>query len=397
MQLAKLQPGTGEGMLILSNSDVARVLTMGDTLEALEQVYEDIAVGDAAGMGREDLYLPSGQPAPAASYYRWAIMAGGSTRNRYVCARMQSDMVSWPQEHGHKREEKYARTPGTLCRLMFLFSAEDGVPLAIINDGVVGHFRVGACAGLGVKYLSRTSSRTVGMIGSGGMARTYLDAFCRVREVAAVKVYSPNAENARLYAEEMTEAHDIEVVPASSAREEVEGADIVSCCTSSIEPVFFGDWLEPGMHVTDVSPDEVELGLGQMVDVAARAGDYTPAIERTSSDIFYAAHGFLGYVAGDEAEKALVPRRTLPEEITKMPRLADLLSGAASGRASDQQTSYFFNLGAIGQQFAAVAAVAYERALDAGLGNEIPADWLLQDGRVLQPLAGGEAGRGAAG
>jgi len=76
------------------------------------------------------------------------------------------------------------------------------------------------------------------MIGSGGMARTYLDAFSQVRRITKVKVYSTNPANARLYADEMSKQFGIEIEPVASAREACKGVDIVSCCTSSIDPVF---------------------------------------------------------------------------------------------------------------------------------------------------------------
>src|SRR5919206_46669 len=131
--------------------------------------------------------------------------------NNADVARMLTDMVNWPREYGKIRENKYARQPGTFCGLLFLFSAEDATPVAMINDGILQHIRVGGGAGLGVKYLSRADSQVVGMIGSGGMARTYLDAFCQVRPMKRVKVWSPNAENARTYAFEMAERHNVEV------------------------------------------------------------------------------------------------------------------------------------------------------------------------------------------
>src|SRR5262249_1077807 len=187
--------------------------------------------------------VPSGEI--TAPYYRWAVMTGGSKQDGLVCARMLSDMVAWPREYGRVRENKWAGKPGTFLGLLFLFSARDGTPVAMINDGQLPHFRVGGGAGLGVKYLSRPDSAVVGMIGSGGMARTYLDAFCQVRNITKVKVWSPNADNVRAYAREMAERHGLTVEPASSAREAVRGVDIVSCCTSTNEPVFFNDWLEP--------------------------------------------------------------------------------------------------------------------------------------------------------
>ncbi|MFQ5902159.1 MAG: ornithine cyclodeaminase family protein [Candidatus Binatia bacterium] len=366
-------------MLLLNNQDVARVLTMPLCLEALEGVFREIAIDDAVGMGRIDLYVPSGEPAP---YYRWALMAGGSKKDGVVCARMISDMVSWPIEYGQRRENKYAREPGTYCGLLFLFSAKDATPMAIMNDGVLQHDRVGAGAGLGVKYLARQDSHTVGMIGSGGMARSYLDAFCHVRQIRTVKVYSPNADHVRRYVEEMRAKHGIEVELAESAREAVRGVDIAACCASSIEPVFFKEWLEPGMHVADVTRASVEPGFLQAVDVAVRPGDATPYMESLPKCAFYARGGYLGYVAGQPEERDLVPRVGLPLELVNMPKLPDLIGGRVQGRTSREQTTWFMNVGAIGEQFTAVTAAVYNKAREAGLGTEISTDWFLQDIRA---------------
>jgi alanine dehydrogenase len=366
-------------MLLLNNADVAKVLDMRMCLAALDGVFQEMAMGDAVGMGRIDVYVPSGgKPAP---YYRWAVMTGGSKKDGYVCARMLSDMVTWPREHGKIRENKYARAPGTFCGLLFLFSAKDATPVAMINDGILQHTRVGGGAGLGVKYLSRKDSRTVGMIGSGGMARTYLDAFCQVRDIKKVKVYSPNADNVRKYAREMEKKHDLEIEPVASAREAVKGVEIVSCCTSTNEPVFFSEWLEPGMHVTNLTSSEIEPSLPGIVDVAVRAGEATPRLEKLPEEAWYARAGFLGYVAGQPEERRLVPHLDLPSKIIDMPRLVDLLTGKAKGRTGDEQTSFFLNVGAIGAQFEGVAAAVYEEAVKRGLGTEIPTDWFLQDVR----------------
>jgi ornithine cyclodeaminase/alanine dehydrogenase-like protein (mu-crystallin family) len=364
-------------MLLLNNNDVAKVLDMPTCLGALDSVFQELAVGDAAGMGRIDLYVPSGQtPAP---YYRWAVMAGGSKKDGYVCARMLSDMVSWPHEHGLQRGNKYARAPGTYCGMLFLFSAKDATPVAMINDGILQHARVGGGAGLGVKYLARKESRVLGMIGSGGMARHYLDAFRLVRPIRKVKVYSPNAENLRAYVREMSERHGIEVEPAASAREAVRGVDIAACCTSASKPVFSKDWLEPGMHVTDVQASEIPYGFVRAVDIAVRAGDATAKVAPLPPEADYAHGSFLGYIAGQPEERAIVPRVVPPPEVLDMPRLADLIAGKIAGRTADSQTTYFFNLGAIGAQFEAVAAAVYEKARAQGLGTEIPTDWFLQD------------------
>jgi ornithine cyclodeaminase/alanine dehydrogenase-like protein (mu-crystallin family) len=366
-------------MLLINNDDVKKVLDMRSTIEALEGAYREMAIGDAVGMGRIDLYVPSA--VPSAPYYRWAVMTGGSRKDEFVCARMLSDMVDWPRQHGKVRENKYAGRPGTFCGLLFLFSVKDATPVALINDGHLQHMRVGGGAGLGAKYLSRSDSSIVGMIGSGGMARTYLDAFCSVRGIRKVKAYSPNRANLEAYAKEMADTHSIEVVPAASARDAVAGADIVSVCTSSNEPVFMNEWLEPGQHVTNLTSADIEPTLAGAVDVAVRAGEATPRLAKTSNSTFYARAGFLGYVAGTEEERARVPHVNLPDEIIAMPRLVDVFSGTHTGRSNERQTTFFLNVGAIGAQFEAVAAEVYRRAREQGLGHQIPTEWFLQDVR----------------
>ena len=364
-------------MLFLNNSDVEKVLDMPLCLASLEGIFQEMARGEAVGMGRIDVYVPSGEA--AAPYYRWAVMTGGSKKDGYVCARMLSDMVNWPREYGRIRENKFAREPGTYCGLLFLFSAKDATPVAIINDGFLQHYRVGGGAGLGVKYLSRPESATVGMIGSGGMARTYLDAFRQVRPIKRVKVWSPNTANAAAYASEMEQRHGLQVEVAASAREAVRNVDIVSCCTSTNEPVFFNEWLEPGMHVTNLTSSEIEPDLPRIVDVAIRAGEATPRLEKLPAEADYHRAGFLGYVAGDSDERAQVPRLRLPSEIIDMPRLVDVIAGREPGRTNLQQTSFFLNVGAIGAQFEGVAAAVYKKAREQGLGTEIPTDLFLQD------------------
>jgi alanine dehydrogenase len=364
-------------MLLINNADVQKVLDMPLCMAALDGVFQELARGEAATMGRIDLYVPSGKD--IAPFYRWAVMTGGSKKDGIVCARMLSDMVAWPREYGRIRENKYARAPGTFLGLLFLFSAKDATPIAMINDGFLQHLRVGGGAGLGVKYLSKPDSSIVGMIGSGGMARTYLDAFLQVRPIRKVKVWSPNADNVRRYAREMSEQHKIEIEPVGSARDAVRGVDIVSCCTSTNEPVFFNDWLEPGMHVTNLTSSEIEPNLPHIVDVAMRAGEATPRLEQLRPDVDYFRAGFLGYVAGTPEERALIPKLTLPPEIINLPHLIDLIAGRTRGRTDDRQTSFFLNVGAIGAQFEGVAAAVYNKAREQGLGTDIPTDWFLQD------------------
>ncbi|MDP9129546.1 MAG: ornithine cyclodeaminase family protein, partial [Candidatus Binatota bacterium] len=194
-------------MLLINNQVVEQILDMKGCIEALDTGYRDLVNERANYRGRYDFFVPNDDPK---LMYRWGTMEGASRSFETFAIRMKSDMLEWPDG---KTVEKYCVQPGTFCGFVMVFSTKNGEPLAIINDGIIQHMRVGACAGLGVKYLSREDSTTVGILGSGGMARTYLLAFNEVRKITKVKVYSPTKKNRQTYAEEMGKKLGIEIIP----------------------------------------------------------------------------------------------------------------------------------------------------------------------------------------
>ena len=192
-----------------------------------------------------------------------------------MAIRMKSDMLEWPEG---KTVEKYCVEPGTFCGIVMVFSTRNGEPLAIINDGIIQHMRVGGCAGLGAKYLSREDSGVVGIFGAGGMARTYLLAFNEVRKLHEVRVYSPTKNNRETYANEMGQKLGIKIVPVENAEDAVRGADIVATCTDSIQVVVDDQALiEPGMHLTCVKSNEWNPEIVKKADLVIKMGRATIA------------------------------------------------------------------------------------------------------------------------
>ena len=178
--------------MIINNQEVEKVLTMPDTIAALEKSYLQLAAGEAVCRPRIDIRIPTSDPA---RNYQWGTMEGGSTAG-YFAIRMKSDIMTWPKdENGNWTEEKYCREPGTYCGLILLISTRNAEPLAFINDGVLQHFRVGGGAGIGVKYLAREDTHVVGMLGSGGMARSHVESFLCVRRIRKLQVFSPTRAN----------------------------------------------------------------------------------------------------------------------------------------------------------------------------------------------------------
>lgn len=362
-------------MLFLTNQHIQQVLTMDVCMDVIEEVYHELADERAAYRPRIDFYVPQ-EP----HYYRWGTMEGASRKLGVLAIRMKSDKLIWNREGEFKTEEKYCIQPGTYCGLIFLLSVRSGEPLALMNDGILQHLRVGACAGLGAKYLSRQDSKVLGMLGSGGMARSYAEAIRTVRPIERMNVFSPTQANREHYAEEMTQQLGIEVQTVDSAEQAVRGADIVALATDSLIPVMKPEWVEPGMHVTNVRSNEINQDLLAKMDVIGRLGTATMMFDQQPPGTIQGSDGMFAYCAGTSDEKKRIP--TAPHRGIDNPKvgtLPDLMAKRWAGRTNERQVTFLNNQGTQGLQFAAVGAKVYELAKAKGLGHPMPTEWFLQD------------------
>ena len=365
--------------LIISNDDVAAVLTMKDTIAALEKAYADLVAKEAVCRPRIDIQIPTSDPKKV---YQWGTMEGGSAGG-YFAIRMKSDVIAEQTYNGVRTQEKYCTRPGLYCGLILLTSVETGEPLAFINDGNLQHMRVGADGGIGVKHMARRDAKTVGMLGSGGMARSHMDAFMCVRPIERLKVFSPTRANREAYAAEMRAKHGIEVIACDDPHEVYRGVDILAGCTDSAVPVIEAAWIEPGTHVLNVGGGSGLASPETMakVDVYFRFGNAPapwglPGWEVADEHVTWAArpehdYGFRMKRPGSRGHGVALPDRVV--------YMADILAGTNRGRSARSQITYSERGNLQGAQFFAVAGLAYVKAKERGLGREIPTEWFLQD------------------
>jgi alanine dehydrogenase len=367
-------------MLFIDNETVKRVLTIADSIDSQDRAFRGLAEGGSIHRPRIDVYVPTGREE---DYYRWGTMEGASRDLGVFAIRMKSDIVSWPEDaNGNWTEEKYCIEPGTYCGLIMLFSTVNGEPLAMINDGYLQHMRVGAGAGLGVRYLSREDSHVVGLLGSGGMARSYLEAFCNERHITKVRVYSPTKEHRDGYAAEMSDVLNVDIEPVDDPESAVRGADIVATCTDSMRPVLDGAWLEPGMHVTNLGGYELDQGVFSRASVIVRQGIGGAHLSEDPRIQYGRGHSPVAYVAGNEQEMSRLPApggHNSGGGSSTYPLFTDLVGGNIAGRTSPDDITLYINGGNQGLQFAAVGSVVHRRAKEMGLGRELPTEWFTQD------------------
>jgi len=346
--------------LILSNEEVERLLTMGDLVPAFEEAYVELAEGRGANGPRSDIVTPTSFDAKG--YYSLKSMDGVIPKFGKGAIRLNSDILSFPKIEGASRRVKMPAVPGgRFVGLVLLFDTANGTPLMIAPDAAMQRMRVGATSAIAAKHLARRGSGRVAILGSSGQARAQLLGLDAVFALTDIRVFSPNRDNRERYAREMSAAIGKDVRPCASGAEACRGADIVSCATNALEPVFMKEWLEPGMYVTSIGSRvaEIERAAWDRFDRIVIFNDSDTAVSLRT-------HGIR--LGSDKGE-------ALPENV---PTLPQILAGRAQGRGSDEETTCFLNNLGMGFQFAVTGHVVYEKARKAGIGRELPTDWFTQ-------------------
>ncbi|WP_323192462.1 ornithine cyclodeaminase family protein [Halostella sp. PRR32] len=235
-----------------------------------------------------------------------------------------------------------------------LFDAESGEPLALLDGASMNPFKTGAAGAVGVDALARPDATSVALIGAGSQARGQLRATVTVRDVETVDVYSPTKESRESFAAEMNERLDAAVAAVASSSAAVENADIVITATSASDPVFDGDLLADGAHVTAMGqyhPEKRELDT-----TAIERSKYVPDLR---ARVMQDAGSFIHAV-----EEGVVTEDHVHAE------LGDIVAGEAPGRETPDEITVF-DSGGTGIETVAAAKLLYDRAVEEDLGSEI--------------------------
>jgi alanine dehydrogenase len=257
-------------------------------------------------------------------------------------------------------------TGNRYCGLVILFDIERIEPIAIMPDGVIQKMRVAALSAVGAKYLAPAKPKVLGLFGSGWQASAHLEYLCSLFEFEMIKVFSPNEEHRSRFAETMAKKLDRKIIAAGSARETVEGSDVVQAATASWDAVFDGHWVEKGMYVASIGGSDASNKRREIDDETIRRADvyivHSKEVARLdqSPDIW------------EVAQKGIKLWDSIYE-------IQDLLAGKVSGRTGADQITVFNNNTGAGTQFAALGSAVVKRARDLGLGRELPTEWFLED------------------
>ena len=223
-----------------------------------------------------------------------------------------------------------------------------GAPKAFMDGASLTAIRTGAGGGVAADVLARQDAKTVGLFGAGVQARTQLQAVMAVREITRVNLISRTQASARQLATEISEwTTDVpEVNLVTTPRQVIEVADIVICATTSGTPLFDGNALQPGTHITAVGtfvPEKREVD--------------TTTIRRAHRIVVDSREACL-----EEAGDLIIPNAEIDAEI------GEIVNGDRPGRESDAEITFFKSVGVAVQDAVAASRVLAESEAK-GLGT----------------------------
>ena len=316
---------------ILTQSDVATLLTMDDCIAAVETVFRDYGEGRIAPPQSLGIHAPNG------TFHVKAAAAD------VFAAKINANFPRNPRSHGLP----------TIQGLIIVMDIERGTPLGILDSTLITTLRTAAASAVAAKHLARADARTMTIVGCGIQGQAHIEALLRVRPIAKVYAFDIDAALSERFARDMQRSLGIDVAQTLSLDDAVAASDIVVTCTPSRSPILDSRHHHSGLFIAAVGADNPEkselapellarsLVVPDILDQAAKMGDLHHAL-----------------AAG------VLTRDAIHGE------LADVICARVPGRRNDDEVFIFDSTGTALQDVVA-ASVALSRAVERGVGVEV--------------------------
>lgn len=316
--------------LFLTSDDTVGLATPAEYVDAVRDAYRQVGEGAPA---KPRTALPNEEPPGFLTAYVAILPETGA-------------MGGYTYSAGFGAGDAWFMTP--------VFDAATGEPLALVDGAHMNPYKTGAVGAVGVDALAREDASTLSVIGSGKQARGQVLAAVTVRDFDRVSVYSRTPAHRTAFAEDLDDVINPPVAPVASSTAAVEDADVVITATTASSPVFDGDDLPDGAHVTAVGqyhPEKRELDATTI----ARA-TYVPDLRERA---FQDAGSFL---------RALDDGAITDDHVYA--ELGDVVAGTVPGRESPTDITVF-DSGGTAIETVAGAYLLYQRARAADRGTTI--------------------------
>jgi alanine dehydrogenase len=354
--------------LVISNKDMVGLVSTNECIEAIEYAYLELGQRKAQELPRRRIYQPKEEQND--HYYWFNEMAGVVPGIKSMGLRINSATVNVTKKRGNAR----LGFPGAFSALVFLFDTDSNELLAVLQDFFINPIRVAATSAIVTKRLAPDGPKIMGLFGSGSQALLQAQCNCAVTDIEEIRVYSTRKERRENVAKQINLLKGVKAVAVDNPRDAVEGCNIVTTATNSNEPVFKGEWLQPGTHVNTMIGSDYFLPRRETDDETVLKSDIIVVNSKESIRL--------------DKQPELYPHLQRGKlNWDDIYEIGDLLvKRNIHGRSNNQQITYHNNNVGMGIQFAAMGRLIYEKAKMAKVGTELDSSMFMQYDEDLREI-----------
>ena len=234
--------------------------------------------------------------------------------------------------------------------LLVLNDSETGFPISVMDCTWITAKRTGAATAVAAKYLARSESKVLGILGCGVQGRSNLEALMVVcKDMEQVKAYDTDEKNMQRYVKEMTALHGMSIVSTESPKEAVEGCDIVVTSGPILkkpQPIIEKSWFKNG-------------GLACSLDFDSYWKPET-------------MHSMHKFITDDRNQLAYYETQGYFADVPQVyAELSEITTDIKLGRESPEERIMTMNLG-LAIEDVATAIYVYQEAKKANVGRMLP-------------------------
>ena len=313
--------------LLIREEEVNELLSMADASDVVEEAFRQLGAGRAFNNPRTRIKL------------------SGEMLHVLPAAIPDMDALGL---------KAYTAFRGGIRFVVLLYSAKTGELKAMLQAQRLGELRTGGVASVAMKYMAREESATGAIFGAGTMGHAMVEGMANAREFDQIKAFDLNPERLAEFCETMSQRTGVDVTPAESPSDAIDGADIVVTMTTAKDPVFNGRELQDGATVVAAGSNLLQKREIDSMVIRRSSRIVVESVDQSqleAGDLFTPIDaGFLHW--------------------NQVHELSSVLLGHVPGRESEEEINVFKSVG-LGLQDMAVAARIYDAAVQQGAGTEI--------------------------
>lgn len=313
--------------LLLSRSDVQRLLEMGECIAAVEKMFSQLGEGRLPAPGILGIKAESG-----GLHIKAGVLPGDPS---YVVAKLNTNFPRNRAEH---------ELP-TIQGLIMVCDGENGRPLAVLDSIDITIKRTAAASAVAAKYLARRNSAVATICGCGEQAAAQLSAIASVLPLKKIFAFDSNHGRAEGFARSLGTELNLAIEPAPHLPSALAASDVCITCTTATQFFIRHGEIRPGTFIAAVGADDAHK---QEIDPALMASAKVVADSLDQSCTIGDTHHAIA--AG------LIRREDVSAE------LGEIVAGKSPGRTSPEEITIFDSTG-IALEDAVSAVAVYERAV----------------------------------